>query len=86
MSNRTLSIILFVIGGFGTAFLVLGIPSLIQRRNTRIKGTDIARTRAGDSWGSMSREEQKKLIRESISRLNEPSNQTRNDEDPHYLD
>ena len=86
VSNRTLSILLFGIGGVGTAFIILGIPSLLQRRNTKIKASDIARTRAGESWNTMSPEERRQLVNETISRLNEPSTHKNSDENPHYLD
>ena len=86
MSNRSLSIALFVVGGFGTAFLVLGVPSLIQRRNTRVKATDIARARSGESWDTLSRKEQKRLIRDTVSRLNEPSTGNHREENSNYLD
>ena len=71
-SNLGRSFLLFLIGGIVAAFVVLGIPTIIQDIIVRNSATEIAKSRSGDEWETLSRREQKRRIKEVEGKIETP--------------
>lgn len=83
--NRRQQFVLFLLGAAAFATIVLVVPSTIRGISVRRQAAQIAMSRAGESWDSLSKSERKRRIRKAKRHLDEPPpDRPPNDNEPVY--